>query len=147
MTDPHFLGLAYEQAQKAAHLGEVPVGAVLVKHGQVIASGHNERILQKNSLYHAEIVVLERACKLLNQWRLDGCVLYVTLEPCLMCTGAIVESRVSRVVFSALDEKNGCVLSRYTLLDDHLLSHRVSYEYQADERSKMLLRKFFESKR
>ena len=98
---------ALELAQKAKQLGEVPVGAVIVKDGEIIASGYNRRETYNNALGHAEIMAINEACRKLGSWRLDGCELYVTLEPCPMCAGAIINSRIKRVVFGAFDKKSG----------------------------------------
>lgn len=95
------------QAKKAACRGEVPVGAVIVKNKKVISTGQNRRELNKNALAHAEIEAIENACRLLNQWRLDDCDLYVTLEPCPMCAGAIINARIRRIYFGAYDNKAG----------------------------------------
>lgn len=103
----HFMELALAQARLAAAEGETPVGAVLVKDGQVIAAGRNRREKGKNALYHAEIEAIDRGCKALGGWRLWQCDLYVTLEPCPMCAGAIINARIRTLVFGAADPKNG----------------------------------------
>lgn len=146
-ADAYFLRLAIKEAYKALEKDEVPVGAVLVKDNRVIARGHNLRITKHNSLYHAEIVAIIRANKKLKTWRLDGCVLYSTLEPCLMCTGAIIQSRIARVVFGARDEKGGAVISKYRIFDDKKLTHHPSYLYLEDHECKRLLSDFFSEKR
>ncbi|MBQ6796536.1 MAG: nucleoside deaminase [Clostridia bacterium] len=105
--DDEMMLLALEQARIAADEGEVPVGAVCVRDGQVVSVGRNRRELGKNALYHAEIEAIDRACKKLGGWRLWQCELYVTLEPCPMCAGAIINSRLKRVVFGAYDKKAG----------------------------------------
>ena len=99
---------ALAEAQKAAQLGEIPVGAVIVQDGQIIARAHNRRELDQNALAHAEVLCIQEACQKLHSWRLSGCTLYVTLEPCPMCSGAIINSRLDRVVYGAKDEKAGC---------------------------------------
>ncbi len=96
-------------AKKAAEAGEVPVGAVIVKENKIIAEGYNKREVRQNALSHAETEAINAACEALSSWRLDGCTMYVTLEPCPMCTGAIMASRVERVVFGAYDEKGGAM--------------------------------------
>lgn len=110
--------VAIEQAKLAAALGEVPVGAVCCKDGEVVAVGYNRRETGKNALYHAELIALDAACKKLGGWRLHECDLYVTLEPCPMCAGAIVNARIRRVVFGASDPKAGCFgsLSDFTAI-------------------------------
>ncbi len=105
--DIHFMRQALALAQEAADERETPVGALIVRNGEVIATGRNRREIGKNALYHAEIEAIDNACKKLGGWRLPGCTLYVTLEPCPMCTGAIINSRIERVVFGASDLKAG----------------------------------------
>ncbi len=106
--DAAFMELALEQARLAAALGEVPVGAVVVRDGQVIAAAHNLRETGHRATAHAEVLAIEQACAVVGSWRLEGCTLYVTLEPCPMCAGAIINARVDRVVYGARDEKAGC---------------------------------------
>ena len=106
-TDLYFMKHAISRAKAAAKAGEVPIGAVLVKDGKVIASGRNMRECKKNALLHAELVAIDRGCKSLGAWRLEDCTLYVTMEPCPMCAGAIINSRIKRVVFGCYDKKAG----------------------------------------
>lgn len=106
-TDIQFMRQALALAQEATNEWETPVGAIIVRNGEVIATGRNRREFGKNALYHAEIEAIDNACKKLGGWRLPGCTLYVTLEPCPMCTGAIINSRIERVVFGASDSKAG----------------------------------------
>jgi tRNA(adenine34) deaminase len=115
---------ALELAALAGAKGEVPVGALIVCDNQVIAEAYNERELRPSSLAHAELLVLEKATAKLGRWRLTGCTLYVTLEPCVMCAGALVQARVDRVVFGATDPKAGAVGSLYNILSDARLNHR-----------------------
>ena len=105
--DEKFMKHAMTRAKAAAALGEVPIGAVIVKDGKIVSSGKNMREIKANALLHAEITAIDRACKRLGAWRLCDCTLYVTLEPCPMCAGAIINSRISRVVFGAYDSKAG----------------------------------------
>lgn len=105
--DERYMRLAIKQAEKAGLSLDVPVGAVIVKDGNIISAGYNRREQQKNALMHAEIEAIDAACKALGGWRLDGCTLYVTLEPCPMCAGAIINARIERVVYGAPDEKAG----------------------------------------
>ena len=107
MTDQEYMNLALEEAKKAYALGEVPVGAVIVQDDKIIATGYNRREIDKNALSHAEHTAIDNACKTLGGWRLPRCTLYVTLEPCLMCAGAIVHARIDRVVYGAADPKTG----------------------------------------
>ena len=107
--DLYFMNIALDLAKKAGQCGEVPVGAVIVdKNGEIISKAYNLRETQKNSVAHAEIVAIQEACKVKVGWRLSDCTLYVTLEPCPMCTGAIINSRIKRVVFGAYDMQAGC---------------------------------------
>ena len=145
--DKKFLDLAYKEALKAYEKGEVPVGAVIVKDDKVISKGHNLRIKKNNPVYHAEIVAIEKAAKKLGSWRLDDCILYTTLEPCLMCAGAIQQARIKKVVFSAVDKKGGCIVSQYKIFDDKKLPFKIEYEFIENEKSSLILKKFFKEKR
>lgn len=115
---------ALEEARQAALVGEVPVGAVVVHRGQVIARAHNRREMDEDPTAHAEILVLREAAEVLGSWRLEECTLYVTLEPCFMCAGAVVNSRVARLVFGATDPKAGAVGSLADVPGDARLNHR-----------------------
>lgn len=115
--DAYFMSLAMEEARQAAAEGEVPVGAVVVRASEVIATGRNHRERAKNALSHAELEAIDGACKALGGWRLFGCTLYVTLEPCPMCAGAIVNARLDRVVYGAADPKAGSCGSVIQLFD------------------------------
>lgn len=111
----NFMKIALSEAQKARDLDEVPVGAVIVRDGVVIASGYNLRESEKDATMHAEIVAIKQACRELGDWRLEGCDIYVTLEPCPMCMGAILNSRISRVYYGAYDHRGGACGSKYDL--------------------------------
>ena len=119
---------ALKHAKKAAALGEMPVGAVVVRGGHIVASGYNRRETKKNALLHAEMIAIDRACKKLGGWRLPGCELYVTLEPCPMCAGAILNSRIERVYYGTKDIKSGCTGSRLNLLGMNLCNYSVEAE-------------------
>lgn len=106
--DETFMRLALEQAAKAAAIGEIPVGAVVVRHGEVIAAAHNLRQTGKNALAHAECLAIQEACRVRGGWQLWDCELYVTMEPCPMCAGAIINSRIRRVIYAVADQKAGC---------------------------------------
>lgn len=106
--DVYWMQKALQQARKAAALGEIPVGAVIVRGNELIACAHNRRELDQDALAHAEVLCIREACRKLGSWRLGGCELYVTLEPCPMCSGAIINSRLDRVVYGAKDDKAGC---------------------------------------
>jgi len=131
---------ALEEAKKAALLGEVPIGAVLVYKGEVIARAHNLRETTQNATTHAELMVIQEACKQLGSWRLEETTLYVTLEPCPMCAGAILQSRIPRVVYGARDIKAGCVDSLYHLLNDARFNHQcdVTEGMMADQCGQIL---------
>ncbi|WP_186321250.1 tRNA adenosine(34) deaminase TadA [Lysinibacillus fusiformis] len=139
-TDRLFMRQALEEAKKAAILGEVPIGAVLVYDGQIIARAHNLRETTQNAITHAELMVIQEACQKIGSWRLEKTTLYVTLEPCPMCAGAILQSRVPRVVYGARDMKAGCVNSLYRLLNDARFNHEceVSEGILADECGQIL---------
>ena len=115
MTDEQLMRLAIEQAKKAAALGEVPVGAVVAKDGEPVAMAYNTRETGKNATHHAELLAIDAACKALGGWRLWQCELFVTLEPCLMCAGAIMNARLRRVVYGAADDKTGALGGRFAV--------------------------------
>lgn len=115
--DEEFMLEALAEAQKSYEIGEVPVGAVVVKDGEIVGQGHNLRETDKNTLRHAELIAIDEACTRLGGWRLWQCDLYVTLEPCPMCTGAIINSRIKRVVFGAFDKKAGSCASVVNLFE------------------------------
>ena len=123
--DIEFMQLAIEEAKKALAINEVPIGAIIVKDGMVIASGYNEREKTNQATSHAELLAITRACSILDSWRLQGCTLYVTLEPCPMCAGAIVQSRIDRVVFGAPDPKAGCAGTLMNLLQESRFNHQT----------------------
>ena len=117
---------ALKQAKRASALGEMPVGAVIVRDGEIISRAYNRRETKKNALYHAEITAIDRACKKLGGWRLPRCEMYVTLEPCPMCAGAILNSRIEHIYYGASDEKSGCCGSKINLLDMNLCNYTVT---------------------
>ena len=121
-----YMQIALEQAKIAYSMGEVPIGCVIVHDGQVIASAANERATRKNVLYHAEITAIDQACKVMGDWRLENCTLYVTLEPCQMCAGAIVQARIPTVVYGAKSPKSGCAGSIMNLLNEPRFNHKVN---------------------
>lgn len=139
---------ALKQAQMAAERGEVPIGAVLVCQDQVIARRGNEKEARKGATHHAELLVIEEACQKLGRWRLTDCTLYVTLEPCLMCCGAILQARLLKLVFGARDPKAGAVVSLYQTLSDTRLNHRLEFESGVREADcAQLLSDFFKQRR
>lgn len=123
-SDEHWMELALAAAQQAAAENEVPVGALIVRDDQIIATGYNLREQAKNPTAHAELLAITRASEVLRDWRLERCTLYVTLEPCVMCAGAILLARIPRVVYGASDPKAGAVNSMHQLLTDSRLNHR-----------------------
>src|SRR4029077_16675624 len=123
--DARYMRLALDEAVEAAARGEVPVGAVVVCENEIIGRGYNQREGRRSALAHAELLAIEDACGHLGHWRLSDCRLYVTLEPCVMCVGAIVQARIERLVFGCLDPKGGAVESLYQLCDDVRLNHRL----------------------
>ncbi|MEC5425030.1 tRNA adenosine(34) deaminase TadA [Virgibacillus sp. C22-A2] len=125
MLDEKFMQAAIAEANKARNQDEVPIGAVIVYKGEVIASGYNLRETSQTTLSHAELIAIAEANKKIKSWRLEECTLYVTLEPCPMCAGAIVQSRIRRVVFGAADPKAGCAGSLMNLLEDQRFNHQV----------------------
>ena len=127
MSDEELMQVALGEARKAAEKGEVPVGAVVAKDGEIIAVAHNLRETEKNALYHAETLAIDAACKKLGGWRLWQCDLFVTLEPCPMCAGAIINSRIRRVVYGAQDDKAGCC-GTVTNLFELPFNHRPKLE-------------------
>ncbi|WP_370622198.1 tRNA adenosine(34) deaminase TadA [Bacillus sp. JCM 19034] len=120
-----WMRVALQQAEEAQKIGEVPIGAVLVKHDQIVAVAYNRRESDQQALAHAELAVIEQACQKLGSWRLLDCTLYVTLEPCPMCAGAILQARIPTVVFGARDPKAGCVGSLMNLLNDSRFNHQT----------------------
>src|SRR5688572_32595715 len=146
--DEHWMGLALEQARRAAALGEVPVGAVVVRGEELLGAGHNRRETDGDPLAHAELLALHEAAGRVPGWRLLGCTMYVTLEPCAMCAGALVNSRVGRLVFGALDPKAGFCGSLGDLVQDPRLNHRLEVVGGVEEtRSRELLQRFFQQLR
>ena len=125
MLHQDWMHVALRQAQMAFEQGEVPIGAVIVHNGQVIAAAHNEREQKNDPTAHAEVLVIQRAAKALGSWRLTDATLYVTLEPCPMCAGAIMQSRIKQLVYGAMDLKGGATGSVMNVLDYTLWNHRV----------------------
>lgn len=145
MTNHQFyMKMAIEEAKKASDIGEVPIGAVIVKNGEIIARAHNLRESKKDPTAHAEYLAIQKASKFLNSWRLEECQLYVTLEPCVMCAGAIVMSRIPHVIYGAKDPKGGCAGSLMDLLQEPRFNHRAQVEIGVmEEACSQLLTEFF----
>ncbi len=147
MNDVYFMKKALAQARVAKSHDEVPVGAVIVKDGKVIARGYNKREKSQSATAHAEHIAIEKACKKLKSWRLSGCTLYVTLEPCIMCAGAIVNSRVDRVVIGTHDKKAGAMGS-VTNVNELPLNHKPVVEFGVlKDECANILKEFFKDLR
>ena len=142
-----FMNLALSLAKAAAEAGDVPVGAVIVKDGVVVATAQNEREVGKDATAHAELIAIRRACEKLGTWRLSGCDLYVTLEPCPMCAGAIVNARVSRVFYGAKDARGGALGSVMDLRAYPLFSKPVVESGLCEDACREVLQTFFKEKR
>ena len=124
-TDEKYMREALKQAKKAYAIGEVPIGCIIVCQDKIIGRGYNRRTIDKNTLAHAELPAIKKASKKMNDWRLEGCTMYVTLEPCQMCAGAIVQSRMSRVVVGCMNPKAGCAGSILNLLQMEEFNHQA----------------------
>ena len=144
--DELFMLEALKEAELAASKDEVPVGAIIVRNGEILTRAHNTREKDKNPLYHAEIKAINEACQILGGWRLVGCTLYVTLEPCPMCSGAIVNSRIERVVYGAPDHKAGAFGTMINITDYPLFKPQITSGILADQCSR-ILSSFFKRKR
>ena len=146
IDDVFYMKEAYKEARLAYDLNEVPIGCVIwhESKNKIIGRGHNRRTIEKNVLYHAEMIAINQACQHLGDWRLEGCRLYVTVEPCPMCAGAILQARIPVVIYGANNPKAGCVGSIYNLLNDSRFNHRaevISGVYE--EQCAKLMREFF----
>ena len=148
-ADEDFMRLALLEAQKAYELEEVPIGAVLVdEQGQVVASGHNMREIWHDATAHAELIAIQQACKDLGRWRLSGLTLYVTIEPCPMCAGAIVMSRVDRVVYGSTDNRAGACESVFNIPGNEHLNHRPEITAGVlQEECSGIMKRFFKERR
>ena len=142
-----YMAQALALARKAAQLGEIPVGALVVKDGVIVGRGYNRRETDRDATAHAEMLAIREACQTLGTWRLNGCTLFVTLEPCPMCTGAILQSRVGQVIFGAFDPKAGCCGSLLSLTEEPFDSHPVLYGGVLEEECAQMLRSFFDGLR
>lgn len=143
-NDDKYLKIAYKEALKALEENEVPVGAVIVKDGVILSRSHNMREQKKSALAHAEILAIKKACKKENAKFLDGATIYITLEPCLMCMGAIIQARISRVVYSANEPKFGSIVSIGNILNDYKLNHHIEVTQGImEEEVSALMKDFF----
>ena len=142
--DEKWMEAAVEQAKIAASKNEVPIGSVIVFNHQIIGTGYNQREINENALHHAEMIAISNACKKIGLWRLIDCELYVTIEPCPMCAGALINSRIKRVVFGAPDPKAGAVVSLEHILDNPNFNHCVKYKGGVlQESCQQVIRDFF----
>lgn len=146
--DEKYMKEALKEAKKAYRLGEVPIGCVIVYEGKIIGRGYNRRNTDKTTLAHAEISAIKKASKIIKDWRLEGCTLYVTLEPCQMCSGAIIQARIDRVVMGSMNPKAGCGGSLLNILENESFNHQalVTRGILEDECSEILT-KFFKELR
>ena len=145
--EEHYMKEAIRQAKKAAALKEVPIGCVIVYDGRIIARGYNRRTVDKNVLAHAEIIAMRKACRILGDWRLEGCTMYVTLEPCPMCAGAIVQARIPKVI-GCMNPKAGCAGSVLDMLHEDGFNHQVETEVGLlGEECSQMLKDFFKALR
>ena len=143
-TDEYYMKKALSLAKRAAKIGEVPIGCVIVYNDEIVGTGYNKRKKNKTTLAHAELLAIDKASKKLGDWRLEGCTLYVTLEPCQMCAGAIVQARIDRVVIGAMNPKAGCAGSILNLLQMQQFNHQVEITYDVmQETCSTLLSEFF----
>lgn len=148
MNKEYYMEIALKEAKKAYNKLEIPVGAIIVKDGKIIAKAYNEKEKKKDSTKHAEILAIQRASKKLKSWRLNDCDMYVTLEPCSMCAGALIQSRIRKVFIGAMDEKTGSCGSVYNLLKDYKFNHNVDIEYGVcKDKCEKILKEFFKELR
>lgn len=143
-----FMKEALKEAKKAYKKQEVPVGAIIVKDGEIIARAHNEKESKKDTTCHAEILAIKKASKKLNSWRLENCKMYVTLEPCSMCAGALIQARIKDLYIGTRDEKTGACGSVLNLLEDYKFNHKVNiHKYILNKECEEILKKFFKELR
>lgn len=146
--DERFMKEAIRQARKAYAIGEVPIGCVIVYEGRVIARGYNRRTIDKNTLAHAELLAIRKASRKLDDWRLEGCTMYVTLEPCQMCSGAIIQARIPKVVVGCMNPKAGCAGSILNLLDVPKFNHQAELVTGVlEEECSQMMKEFFKELR
>lgn len=146
--EERYMREAVKQAKKAYALGEVPIGCIIVYENKIIGRGYNRRNTDKNTLAHAEITAIRKASKVIGDWRLEGCTMYVTLEPCQMCAGAIVQARISRVVMACMNPKAGCAGSVLNILDMPAFNHQVEIvQGILEEECSQMLKVFFKELR
>lgn len=143
-SDEYFIKEALKEAEKAYRKGEIPVGALIVVNGQIVARTYNQKETTCDPTAHAEILAIREASKILKNWRLTGATLYITKEPCIMCCGAIINARIKRVVYGCNDPKGGGAISLYRILSDNILNHQVEIKSGIlEEECRQILQKFF----
>lgn len=148
MRHEDWMRLALKEAQKALVLDDVPVGALIVRNGVIIAEAHNEKEFAQDPTAHAEILAIRRAAEVLGHWRLTDCILYVTLEPCPMCAGAVLQSRIKHLVYGASDPKGGAVESVMKVLNEKLWNHKAEITAGVlEEECSAIIKKYFQEKR
>lgn len=148
MNDIYFMNEAIREAMKARELMEIPIGAVIVKDNEIIGRGHNKKEIENDATLHAEIIAIREACKNIAAWRLLGCTMYVTLEPCAMCAGALVNARIDRVVIAVKDEKTGACGTVLNIAQNEFLNHKVELEFGVcEEECRNILQEFFKDLR
>lgn len=148
MNDTEYMGLALDEAKKAYALGEVPIGAIIVKDGEIISAAHNLRETGHDATAHAEVMAIRQACEKIGHWRLTGATLYVTIEPCPMCAGALVMSRIARLVYGAADYKAGAVESLFNITNHSGLNHQIEVTAGVrEEECRTLMKEFFRERR
>lgn len=146
--DEKYMKEAIKQARKAAAAGDVPIGCVIVFEDRIIARGYNKRNAKKTTLAHAEIIAIQKASKKLSDWRLEGCTMYITLEPCQMCAGAIVQARIPKVVVGAMNKKAGCAGSIIDIFNVKEFNHQVVFEHGIlEDECSIMLSGFFKNLR
>ena len=134
----YYMKIALNEAKKAYKIGEIPVGAIIIYKNKIISKAHNEKEKKHNAIYHAEIIAIKKACKKLKKWRLDDCILYTTMEPCMMCCGSIEQSRIKKIIYGVENEKYG--------FSSHLLNVEIESKILENE-CKNLIQSFFKDKR
>ena len=143
-----YMLLALKEAQKAYSKEEVPIGAIIVKNGEIIARAHNLRETKKQAIAHAEILAIQKACKKMDAWRLEDCDMYVTLEPCPMCAGAIMNARIKNVYIGAREPRSGAAGSKINLFEDGVYNHKVNYQFGImEEKCQKIMKNFFKELR
>jgi tRNA(adenine34) deaminase len=144
----YYMGIALKEAKKSLKKDDVPVGAIIIKDNKIIAKAHNNKENKGIATYHAEVIAIEKACKKMNNWRLEGCTMYVTLEPCLMCAGAILQARIDKLVYSTENKKFGSVTSINDVLNNKKNNHKVDVVSGIMKKeSQKILKDFFKDKR